>query len=389
MQPARATFVLVATMLLAVLAVLLSACDAAGGAADPEAGSDDAGPVVVRIGFAGDIGSEAGSDARLLRAVELAVKDANNSSEVDEAGYQFAVHAVDDQGDLELGHGAAEELVGDETVIAVIGHQSSDVTLVAASVYAGAGLPLITTATSPLITHRGHDSVNRIVPSEDAQGAFAARLAFQSLELTTAVVVDDASFHGKAAAEAFAAEFVEAGGPVLAHLQVDPVEPDYTEMAESITRFDPSAVFVGFAAACPESLSLELRSLGVTAPAIFLGTCGQEHAAGARESVEGDISVRVGVPLGESSAGRDFAVYFETTYGEPPGELDAFAYDAAWAIVRSVVAVGAEREDVAQALRRTEFAGVTGATVFDGDGDTTNRAMAAYRVVDGVWERIP
>jgi ABC-type branched-subunit amino acid transport system substrate-binding protein len=56
--------------------------------------------------------------------------------------------------------------------------------------------------------------------------------------------------------------------------------------------------------------------------------------------------------------------------------------------VRVVLKAGPDRKAVEDAIRTTEFTGVTGTFKFDANGDTTNQAISAYKVTGGKWEQI-
>lgn len=380
---------ILASLLVAVLVCLPVACTSES-VEEFDAGTD-LGPAVVRIGFAAPLtGEDSERAAGMLRAAELAIKDANNSWEIEDAGLQLVLSVVDDQGDLELGYEVARELAADPSVIAVVGHSCSDVALFVAPVYEEAGLPLITIATSPLLTDRGHEMIDRITPREDLQGVYAAELALGSLDLTSAVVVDDGTFLGGAVSQAFAATYIQEGGPVLARLHLSGEEMNEESVVSVVVESGARVVFVGGEPDFTALISRALHSQGVDIPVIVKGwRCSIDHLALAGEAAEGDISIGISVPLDQHDRGKDFRSYYMTAYGIEPTEWDAFAYDAVWVVVRAVLEAGPDRGEVAEAIRSMEFQGVMGTMHFDEAGDTTNRVMSAYRVVDGEWEVIP
>ena len=384
---ARCGFVLVLALLFAVAS---AGCDSSEIDRLESAEGISSDPTVVRIGFAGPLTGRDGARGRsMLRSVELAVREANADARVQEARYEFAVSAQDDQNDLESAYEAVNTLRADETVVAVIGHPDSDATLFAASVYEESRLPLINLSTSPLVTALGFDLINRIMPREDSQGSFAAEIALEELELRSSVVIDDGTSHGTGVADAFIEEFVRGGGSVLAHLHGDPEDLDPDVMAEEVGRFESDFVFWsgGIDEAVRVSKSLHAR---VPDTPLFAksGCCTSEYLETVGEAGEGDVAVRLSVPVEQQPRGKDFATYYSNAFGAEALPLDPYAYDAAWVVIRSVLLEGADRESVARAIRTGEFEGVTGPIEFDENGDSLNQSMAAYRVVDGEWVQV-
>ena len=83
----------------------------------------------------------------IIYAVRLAVREANERGGVN--GYSIELMAYDDRGDPVMADEQARKLVTDPQVVGVIGNWLDATTLVAAPVYAAAGLPFLATTTSP------------------------------------------------------------------------------------------------------------------------------------------------------------------------------------------------------------------------------------------------
>jgi branched-chain amino acid transport system substrate-binding protein len=344
-------------------------------------------PEVVVIGVAATLSgdrSQPGED--IVRAAELAVADANASAEVSDAGYQFILSLGDDSGELEAGYDVATRFVDDERLVGVVGHDDPDVALFVASVYDDADTPYIALATPPLLTEQSLGSVNRIVPRRDTFGEYAAEVALESLGATSAVVVRDADSRYEPAAEAFARAVIENGGELLESVRLGE-STDVTGVVQLLSRTAPSAVFVSADVDLASRLNRTMSVMATGSILIVDGpSCSEAYVEASGSAAEGDVGVRMASDTSGSSRGRDFIAYFETTYDQPPHYDAAFAYDAVWALVQTVLEVGADREDVAEALREMEYSGVTGPFGFDDTGDVTDREIAAFEVADGEWQ---
>ena len=82
--------------------------------------------------------------------------------------------------------------------------------------------------------------------------------------------------------------------------------------------------------------------------------------------------------------------------GQAPGGFDAFAYDAAWAIIHAVFAVAQTdgvdnvatptgRQAIISTVGSNVFDGVSGPVSFDDKGDRNDAIVTTFLVEDGDW----
>ena len=383
----KAGAVALATVVLATTGLAGCGPRDSGGTAD----GDAAGRVEVRIGFAAPLtGDNAVYGQGMRRAVELAFKEANNSDEVREAGYEFVLRAEDDQGDPKQAVNVANILAGDTSVIGVIGHFNSGCTIPASPIYEEAGMAMITVSSNPQITAQGFEVVNRIVARDDAQGAFAARLVFEQLGHTRVAVVDDSTPYGQGLGDEFVKTYEELGGEILASEAIQTREVDFSALVTRLRSLNPQAVYYAGAHTEGGLLSKQMSEGGLDVPLIggdIIFSAEYITIAGATNA-EGDVATMLGVPLDQQARGKDFQAAYEAEYGASPEAYDSYAYDAAAIFVRAVLEAGPDRAAVVEAVRAINYDGVTGNTRFDENGDTLNQAISAYRVVGGRWEQI-
>lgn len=378
---------LVVAALVALL--VLPGCKAEG--SKEKDGSSNAGITQVKIGFAAPLtGDNAVYGQGMMRAVKLALKEANASREVRGARYEFVLRAEDDQGDPKQAVNVANILVGDTDVVGVIGHFNSGCSIPASVVYDKAGLAMITVSSNPELTAKGRRVVNRIVAKDDAQGRYAADLVFEDFGLRKVVVIDDATQYGQGLADEFVAAYQAKGGVILAREQVQPKAVDFSSLVTKMKGLEPEAVYYAGAHTEGGLLSKQMSEAGLAAPLIggdlifsqeYINIAGKANA-------EGDVATSLGLPLEQLPRGKDFKAAYEAEYGQAPEAYDSYAYDQAWIFVRAVLEVGTDRAAIVEAIRKGSFDGVTGVTEFDENGDTTNQLISAYRVVSGEWKQI-
>jgi branched-chain amino acid transport system substrate-binding protein len=373
-------------LLLAAFVTASAGCGPDSGGVQETSGPDEA--EVVLIGVAVPLSSaETDLGSGVVRAAQLAVDDAAELSTEDRV--LFSVVSADDADELETAFDVAQRFVAEDRLVAVIGHPDSDVALFVADTYERAGVPFLALATTPLLTERQQQYVNRMVPSEAAQGRSLARAAVGSLELTSAVVVGDGTFHGRVGTESFADAFVEEGRPVLERITMASAS-EAGEVARRIAEIGPGVAFVG---ADPTLAAAVARELGALASDTVLSIpevcCTEEYLSSAGPAAEGSLSVRSIPDPSLRASGRDFVAYYESRYDDVPSSIAAYAYDAVLTVAASVLEVGADRERIASHLRSTEHAGVTGPIAFDEFGNCAEDHTTVYTVENGAWVALP
>jgi branched-chain amino acid transport system substrate-binding protein len=387
----RITSRAVAAVLGAALLLGVAGCSSAPSTTGDATGASPSAAKSVSIGFAAPLtGDNAIYGTSMMRAVALALKEANASDEVKKAGYEFKIEAVDDQGDPKQAVNVAQMLAG-KPIVGVAGHFNSGCSIPASKVYQGAGIPMISVSTNPQLTAQGYSVVNRIVAKDTEQGAFAAQMVNTKLGLKSVAVIDDATAYGIGLADEFAKQFESATGKVSDRERIQAGEKDFSSILTKIKATSPQAIYYGGAHTEGALISRQAKAMGMKIPVIGGDMLNSEEyiKLATPASAEGDICTALGLPLAQQPKGKEFEAAYKAAYnGEAPGPYDSYAYDSARAFVSVVLKAGPDKAAVAKAVREMRFEGVTGPFSFDKNGDTTNKAISAYKVVSGKWEQI-
>ena len=321
--------------------------------------------IAAALPLTGDLGSEGEG---LRRAVLLAVEQAQASGKFP---YRVEVAAFDDRADPEQAHSVANLIVADPRVAAVVGHYSSDCSAAAAPVYADAALAMITPAsTNPEITRaqlrpgwKGSRVVFRLVPTDDLQGAAAARYLRGRLGQRKVAVLHDGTLYGKGLAD----EFRRAPG--LQGIFYGGRYPEAGLILKGLGRLGKRPVF------CSGD--------GARTPMLFT-------VAGA--AADGAYLTSAGMPVETIPEAAGFISAYRARWGgESPRPFDHYGYEAARIILKAVAEVGPERARVLAAVRRTRHEGMLGVTSFDEKGDVRSRriAMTRARASDRSFPLVP
>lgn len=372
------------TLLAVALVASLALTGCGGGSTTAPSGEAQ----VVKIGFAAPLtGDNALYGQGMKRATELAIKEANESQAAQDAGITFEIKAEDDAGDPKQAVNAANSLVGDTGVVAVVGHFNSGCTIPAAPVYERAEMAFATVSTNPQITAQGYKSANRIVARDDAQGAFAGPLALD-LGYTEVALVDDSTPYGQGLAMEFDKVFTEQGGTIISKDQVPAKTVDFGSLITKIKARVPQAVYYAGAHTEGALLAKQMSEAGLKVPILggdMLFSPDYISLAG-EGNTEGHVATSLGEPLDDQPKGIDFRERYVAEYGMEPESYDSYAYDAANCIISAVLGVDTiDRPTVRDAVRNGSIEGVAGTIAFDENGDNRVQVISAYHVVDGEW----
>ena len=381
---------------LTVAALALTGC---GGGAKTESGGDAVTTVKIGIGAPLTAGSVA-QGLGIQRGVELAIKEANAREDIAAAGLKFASVPGDDQGDPKAGVTVANTFASDRSLVGVVGHLNSGVTIPASKVYNQAKIAMVSpAATNPALTLQGLNNVFRVCTIDSVQGPMGADAAVGKFGAKTVVVVDDGTPYGEGLAAEFGKQFEVKGGKVVFSERTSDKDSDFNALVTKIKGANPDMVYYGGTYNAGALLSKQLFESGYTKP--LMGGDGlfdpQYIALATPQAAEGDMVTSVGLPTSELPKGVEFKAAYETAFpGEEVGAYDAYSYDAANVLIEAILAAAkdkgaaqvvmpAGRDAIIANVAKTSTEGVTGKIEFDKNGDTTNKAITVYRVEKGAF----
>jgi len=387
--------------LLAAAVVSLAALAGCSQQPPPPAALKVTGPVpaqatrkLIRFAFAGPLsGPNAVYGQGMLRAVKLAVAQANKIPNVSYAGYRFEVVAYDDRSNNAAAVNVAKSIVADKDMAGVVGHFDSGCSVAASPIYAKANLLMVSVSSDPKLTEQGFANVFRMVARDSVQGAFAADLVTSDLGKRRVAVVDDSSTYGRNLADEFAGQLARDGGGVVLRAELPANTKDVSGVVARIGAAAPQATYFAGGYQLAARLSQRLKGAGINEPFIGGDTLFSQaylEAAGGADA-DGDIATALGLPLGEQPGYSTFARLWKEAYPDvAPGAYDPYAFDSAWIVMDSVVGAGANADRSARIAytRSHPFDNVTGQAVFDAKGDTSNQAVSASRIDKGAWVNI-
>jgi branched-chain amino acid transport system substrate-binding protein len=286
-------------------------------------------------------------------------------------GEPVRIVEADDYCNAEQAVAAANKLIADRVAV-VIGHNCSGAAIPASSVYADAGVLMITgTATNPIITGQGFRQTFRMVDRDTLQGRMAANYMAEHLADRRIAILHDGEGYGKGLAEATRAELNRRGVTEVLYAQVTPGKADYFGTLDKLESGGIDVLFYG--GYTPEAALLirQARDRGYDLQLIGSDALATEYfwlVAG--PAAVGVRFVSMADPRTNAAAAPVVAKLRDEGYEPDTFTLYSSAAVQAWA--QAVAKAGTvETAAVAETLHSQQFDTVLGRIGFDQNGDVT------------------
>jgi branched-chain amino acid transport system substrate-binding protein len=265
----------------------------------------------------------------------------------------------------------------------ILGSWGSGQSIPGGEVIKDRGVPAIAlSATNPLVT-LGNDWYFRVCFIDPFQGTVMANYSYNDLGARTAVIVRDiTNDYSVGLARFFEQKFIElTGNPnaILATVNYNVGDQDFSAQMTAIRGRNPDVIFAPGTFTEAALLMRQAREMGITTP--MLGG----------DTWENDVFLTVG---GDRVEGAAFSTFFDDSFtgteqarifiheyktrnpGKAVPGVAALGYDGYLVAIDAIQRAGSLDPDaIRKALIDTNFAGATGTTTFDENGDATKSAF--------------
>ncbi|QIZ01553.2 branched-chain amino acid ABC transporter substrate-binding protein [Streptomyces sp. S1D4-11] len=398
----RQRSLVILTSVLTTGALTLTACGSRDNSGDKSSSSK----TEIIIGVDAPLtGQNSATGLGIQGGVQIAVDDANKNNTV--PGVTFKVQALDDKAIPASGQQNATQLVNNEKVLGIVGPLNSGVATQMQQVFATANLVEISPSnTAPELTQgknwqtsksRPFKTYFRTATTDALQGGFAAEYASTTLKKKNVFVVDDKQTYGAGLAKLFKAGFTKNGGKVAGEDHVNTGDTDFSALVTKIKNSKADLVYYGGQYDESEKLTKQLKDGGVKVP-LFGGDgmFSDTYIQTAGKTSEGDLATSVGQPVDSLPSAADFIKKYKASGLKGDyGTYGGYSYDAATAIIKAIANVVKDgkipdgaRAKIVDEVQKTKFEGIAGPVSFDEYGDTTNKQLTVYQVVDGKWKAV-
>ncbi len=292
----------------------------------------------------------------------------------------------DNEDKAESAAAAAQKLISQNNVLAIIGPNASGNAIPAARICEDAGVIMISPWSTNPKTTEGKKFVFRACFIDDFQGRVMAKFARENLKAQTAAALYDvASEYNKGIAEFFKRFFEAAGGKLVAFESYTKDDKDFSSQLTIIKGANPQVLFLPNYYNEVPLQAQQARRLGFTGAIIGSDSWGsQELLRLGRQDLEGSFFSTHYAPDIATEKAQSFIKEYEAKYGKKPDDVAALTYDAGRLLMAAITQAGAlDRKKVREALASIqEFEGVTGKMKFQGTGDPVKSAVI-IQIKDG------
>ena len=274
----------------------------------------------VALAMAGALtGPNAALGQNILYGAQVAL-DKHNAANPD---CQVELKTFDTEGDPQKATQVAPQIVGDATVLGLLGPAFSGETNATGSIFNQAGLLSLTaSATNPDLTSNGWTTFYRGLANDAIQGPAVAKYLVDTLGYEKVCVVADNTDYGIGLAEQIT-EGLGAAADSSCAAEVKTGDKDFAATVQIISGADADAIFYAgyYAEAAP--FAQQLRDAGVDIPFVSAdGVNDPQFVSQAGAASEGAI---LSCPCGP--APEEFAAEYEASAGQAPGVYSTEGYD--------------------------------------------------------------
>lgn len=379
---------LVKIAFLSATAIVLAACSNSSGGSggggltgSANSGGSSSGKTYT-IGFQGPLSGDnqqLGINER--NAVQLAVEQANATGKL---GFTLKYTEADDVGSPATAPPAAQKLIQDDNVVAVVGPSFSGATKAVAKNYADANMAIVSpSATNTTLTSQGFATFFRVVAPDSAQGKQAGD--YLAKKAKSIYLIDDTSEYGKGLASDIETELKVKGAKYVREGVADTTQ-DYSAIAAKVASSGADAMYYAGYYSGASLFAKALTSAGYKGLAAS-GDGGKDaqFIAGAGASGEGWQFTCACADATVDPNMKSFADAYQKKWNTPSSTYSPESFDATNAIIDVMKGIKGDitREKIVAGLKTVNYKGLTNTVKFQSNGEIEKAVVFLYAVKGG------
>ncbi|MFW0791578.1 branched-chain amino acid ABC transporter substrate-binding protein [Gordonia sp. CPCC 205333] len=324
------------------------------------------------IAMAGALtGADAALGINIRYGAQLAVDQHNAAN----AGCKITLKTFDTEGDPQKATQVAPRIVGDDSIVALIGPAFSGETKATGGVFNQAGLVSVTaSATNPALTDNGWKTFYRGLANDDVQGPAVAKYLTGKLGKKKVCVIKDDTEYGAGLARAVTASLGSANADCNGDVKKG--ERDFSAVVTKTQQANPDAVFYAgyYSEAAPLAQQLKSAAPDVT----FVsgdGANDPNFISLAGNSAKGAV---LSCPCGP--APDKFKADYTAKFNQAPGVYSVEAYDLATILMKGIVEGKRTRPALVNYIKNYSGNGLARKYQWTPKGELTSSNIWVYEV---------
>lgn len=371
------------------------AAEASAAEADTESEAAASGDVTaasdtIKIGLVTPLsGDNATYGVKQENGYKLAMDEINGAGGV--YGAQLVLESYDDGGDAANAASGTQKFVDDPEIMVLGGSCLTSCTAAMLPITGDAELAQMVVSSSARSLTGISDYFFRMAVQDAAVGPQIAN-QFTSMGDTTAVALYPNNDFGTGLKDSFCEQFAANGGEVLDTIPYQATDQDFAAILTTVKSLNPDCIALCGTTTDGALIIKQARQMGIEAHIMGQpGLYNQNVIDIAGEASEGLLACGVFVATNPDEKVQEFVKKYQDKYNETPDGFAALAYDQMYVIAdaaaRAMEANDGEltRETMIEALRATNYEGVTGTVTFDENGDWV-RDYLTLQVKDGIYD---
>lgn len=353
---------------LLITALLLSACTNSN---DKSPQSKD----VIKIGIVTPLtGNVATYGQSHLKGMQLAAKEVNSSGGVD--GKMIELVTYDDGGVPTQAATGAQKLSDQKDILLISGSCTSSSTLAMVPITDKAKIPHMVVSSSAASLDGASPYFNRMASLDALVGGDMVTVAAERLNAKKGVIVYANTDSGKALNTSISANCKEKNIQVAESIPYMEKDQDFASIITKIKDLNPDVIFLGGYYTDSALLVKQARQQDITIPCIgSVSIYSPKYVEIGGESAEGTILLAPFLATSPLPKVQEFVKKYSEEYGTEPDSYAALAYDQLYVICDAVKRATEQnngqltREAMKDAVRSTNYEGVTGTVTFNDLGN--------------------
>ena len=362
-----------------------ASADGGSAAADVTAAVD-----TIKFGLVAPLSGDNGAyGTKQEKGYELALEEINAAGGV--LGAKLELETYDDGGDASTAANGAQKFADDDSIMAIGGSCLTSCTAAMLPITGDAEMAQLVVSSSAKSLTGISDYFFRMAVQDAAVGPQIAN-QFTKMGKTKAVTMYCNNDYGSGLKDSFNAQFEANGGQILNSIPYQATDQDFAAILTTVKSLDPDCIALCGTTTDGALIIKQARQMGIEAEIMGQpGLYSQNVIDIAGDASEGLLCSGVFVADGADEKGQEFVTKYGEKYnGEVPDGVAALAYDQMYVLAdaaeRAMEANDGEltRQTLAEALKETNYEGVTGTVNFDENGDWV-RDYLTLTVKDGKY----
>ncbi len=345
-------------------------------------------PDTIKIGVAQPLsGPSAARGQDLVNGAQMAASELNaHGFKIGGKSVRIEIVAVDDKADKDEAKVVAQQLV-DQSVVAVIGHLSTDVTEVAVPIYKAGNVPQLFTSSAVDVVKLAGGNGFRLIANDSLQARAIAAFVSGTMKATKIAIIREDTSYGNPLTADIVTGLTKANHKVEFNVAVSNKKTDFADLVAKLKVLQPDALIGVLRDNQLLPLFAQMSAAGLgNIPVMVPGSSKTAKLAAGKDMANVFVSSGTLEPI-EYPGGAEFLARFRAAYSSEPVWAAHYAYDAIFVLAD----VMRRSNSIDPAVLRSKLASidaiapVTITMRFTPEGEQRYGAIAIYQKRDGKW----